>query len=361
MGLWQIAYESGMETLLGLASPLERVTWLCKRLLIDASAEWIGHGRRLNESFAREIHEGDCWNRTDRHQKIIPEWLIPPPPSDLYKHWQAQQKLSEVAVTQAIRHIETLGASPRIQVIVVDADSDADAVSTSQASLEAQHYPHYRLSVVSGGEDLMKRINQEIAASDADWFQLLYAGDLLHPAALLLLAERAASQAHLRAIYFDEDTHNQGAFENPIFRPDFNLDMLRSYPYAGRALALNRRRCVELGGLNDSYGDMAPHDFLFRLLEVDGLHTIGHIGAVMHRARLPYAHWLASDSVKSHGAEIVSRHLQRIGVAHALEPGALPGFNRVVYKHTRQPPVSIIIPTKDQLPMLNGLIDKVGS
>lgn len=359
MGLWQIAYESGMETLLGLASPLERVTWLCKRLLIDASAEWIGHGRRLNESFAREIHGGDCWNRTDRHQKIIPEWLIPPPPSDLYKHWQAQQKLSEVTVAQAMRHIETLGAPPRIQVIVVDADGDVGAVSTTQASLEAQHYAHHRLSVVSGDKDLIKRINQEIAASDADWLQLLYAGDLLHPAALLLLAERTASHAHLRAVYFDEDTHNQGVFENPIFRPDFNLDMLRSYPYAGRALALDRRRCVELGGLNESYGDMAPHDFLFRLLEADGLHTIGHIGEVMHRARLPYAHWLASDSVKSHGAEIVSGHLQRIGVAHTLEPGALPGFNRVVYKHARQPPVSIIIPTKDQLPMLNGLIDSL--
>jgi hypothetical protein len=59
VGLWQIAYESGFENLLGITSPLERVTWLCKRLLIDASAEWIGHGRNINESFAREIYEGD--------------------------------------------------------------------------------------------------------------------------------------------------------------------------------------------------------------------------------------------------------------------------------------------------------------
>ena len=359
VGLWQIAYESGLESLLGLASPIERVTWLCKRLLIDASAEWIGHGRNINESFAREIHGGDCWNRTDRHLKIIPEWLIPPPPSDLYKHWQAQQQLSDTAIAQAMRRIEKLGTPPRIQVLLIDNANDLDAVLRTQASLEAQHYPHYQLSVIAGDDTVMTQINAEISASDADWVQLIYAGDLLHPAALLLLAERIALHPYLRAIYFDEDTHINGVFESPIFKPDFNLDMLRSYPYAGRAMAFGRKPCVELGGLQERYGDMAVHDLLFRLLEKDGLHTIGHIGEVMHRAALPYTHWLASDTVKTHSPEIVSSHLKRIGVSHTMEAGALPGFNRVVYQHAHKPLVSIIIPTRDQLPMLNGLIDSL--
>jgi GT2 family glycosyltransferase/SAM-dependent methyltransferase len=359
VGLWQIAYESGLEALLGIASPIERVIWLCKRLLLDASPEWIGHGRTINESFAREIHEGDCWNRTDRHLKVLPEWLIPPPPSDLYKHWQAQHQLSEVTIAQAMRRIEQSGAAPRIQVIVIDTAQDADAVEVTRASLEAQHYPHHQLSVVSGDDGLMQRLNHTIHTCDADWIQLAYAGDVLHPAALLLLAERVTTQPYLRAAYFDEDTHAGGAFSSPIFKPDFNFDMLRSYPYTGRALAFKRERCVALSGLNETYGDMAGHDLLFRLLEADGLHTIGHIGEVMYRAALPYTHWLASESVKAHNASVVSSHLTRIGVKHSMEPGALPGFNRVVYQHGRQPLVSIIIPTKDQLPMLNGLIDSL--
>ena len=359
VGLWQIAYEAGLELLLGLASPTERVTWLCKRLMIDASAEWIGHGRNINEAFAREIHEGDCWNRTDRHLKIIPEWLIPPPPSDLYKQWQAQQQLSETAVAQALRRIEVHGA-PRVQVIVIDHDNDVDAMRNTQASLEAQQYPHYRVSVLSNNGNPMERLNDEIAASDADWIQLLYAGDLLHPAALLLLAERVVSHPYVRAIYVDEDTQaKNGAFEQPIFKPDFNLDMLRSYPYVGRALAFARQRCMELGGLQVRYDDMAPCDLLFRLIETDGLQAIGHIGEVMYRARQPYSHWLAAETVKAHSADIVSDHLTRIRVAHRMELGALPGFNRVVYQHARQPLVSIIVPTKNQLPLLNGLIDSL--
>jgi GT2 family glycosyltransferase/SAM-dependent methyltransferase len=358
VGLWQIAYEAGLEALLELASPTERVIWLCKRLLIDASAEWIGHGRSINEAFAREIHEGDCWNRTDRHLKIIPEWLIPPPPSDLYKHWQAQLQLSETTVAQAIRRIEHYGA-PRVQVIVIDQSNDVEAMQATQASLEAQHYPHWHLSIISGHDDAMEKLNSEVVASDADWVQLLFAGDLLHPAATLLLAERVVSHPYLRAVYFDEDTHNKGVFEQPIFKPDFNLDMLRSYPYAGRAVAFKRQRCVELGGLQARYGDMAPHDLLFRLIETDGLQAIGHIAEVMHRAALPYSQWLGTETVKTHSAEIVSSHLDRIRVPHRVEPGALPGFNRVIYQHARQPLVSIIIPTKDQLPLLNGLIDSL--
>jgi hypothetical protein len=113
---------------------------------------------------------------------------------------------------------------------------------------------------------------------------------------LLLLAERIATQSHICAqIYFDEDTHTRGTFESPIFKPDFNLDLLRSYPYAGRAMAFKRRRCMELGGLSEAYGDLAGYDLLFRLIETDGLHTIGHIGEVMYRAALPYVHWLASE------------------------------------------------------------------
>jgi GT2 family glycosyltransferase len=211
--------------------------------------------------------------------------------------------------------------------------------------------------VIAGDDDLTKRINNDIAASEADWVQLIYAGDLMHPAALLLLAERVASHPYLRAVYFDEDAHANGVFENPIFKPDFNLDMLRSYPYTGRAIAFKRQRGVELGGLDERYGDMAAHDLMFRLIETDGLQAIGHIGEVMHRAGLPYTHWLASETVKSHSAEIVSNHLKRIGVAHAMEPGALPGFNRVLYQHAKKPLVSVIIPTRDQLPLLNGLID----
>ena len=360
VGLWQLAFENGLAALLGFAVPAERVTWLCRRLGLDASAEWIGHGRSINESFAREIHDGELWNRTDRHTKSIPQWLTITPSSDLYKHWQAQQQLSEVTIAQALRTIDSHGKPPTIQVLLID-HGDADALARSLLNVQAQHYPHQHVQIVVADEDAnwTQAFNRQLATSEADWIQLLFAGDLLHPAALLLLAERIATAPYLRASYGDEDTHVAGAFDQPIFKPDLNLDLLRSYPYIGRTLAFQRQRLLELDGLRDSYGDLAGYDTLFRLIETNGLHTIGHIGEVMLRAELPYGHWLASANVTAHSSAIVSDHLRRMGVAHAMEPGALPGFNRVLYRHATQPLVSIIIPTRDQLPMLNGLIDSL--
>ncbi|MET0331033.1 MAG: glycosyltransferase, partial [Dyella sp.] len=79
---------------------------------------------------------------------------------------------------------------------------------------------------------------------------------------------------------------------------------------------------------------------------------------VLHHAQLPYAAWLGLASAAQTGA-VVSAHLQRMGVPHEMLPGALPGINRVRYLHATQPAVSIIIPTRDQLPLINGLIDSL--
>ena len=72
--------------------------------------------------------------------------------------------------------------------VSVDADNDAEAVLRSVASLDTQQYPHRAISVVSTEDplDLIERVNNAIAACDADWIQLVYAGDLLHPASLLI-------------------------------------------------------------------------------------------------------------------------------------------------------------------------------
>jgi len=361
VGLWQLAQETGLDKLTGFSAPNDRMTWLCKRLWLDASPEWIGHGRSISESLAREIHDNDRWNRTDRHIKALPQLLPPPSPVNRYKHWQAEQSLDEVAVAQALRHIADLGKPPHIQVLLINTQGDAEALARSEASLDAQQYPHrdVRVVIAYGIDAWTTQVNQHLAASEADWVQLMFAGDVLHPSALLLLAERIASTPHLRASYFDEDTHANGTFDAPIFKPDLNLDLLRSYPYVGRAIAFQRERCIELGSLRESVDDLAGYDLLFRLIESDGLHTIGHVGEMMHRAALPYGTWLSSDAVKLHSATIVAEHLQRLGIPHAVEAGVLPGFNRVRYLHTQQPLVSIIVPTRDQLPMLNGLIDSL--
>src|SRR6201999_3704292 len=78
-----------------------------------------------------------------------------------------------------------------------------------------------------------------------------------------------------------------------------------------------------------------------------------------YHAGTPHASWLAQPAVAEQSPRVVQAHLERLGVAHELHSGGLPGVNRVRYLHQQKPLVSIIVPTRDQLPMLNGLIDSL--
>ena len=78
----------------------------------------------------------------------------------------------------------------------------------------------------------------------AHWFYLLRAGDTLRESALLVLAERIAGTPGMLCAYSDEGALVDGESVEPVFKPDFNLDLMRSYPYVGRTLAFERQRFI---------------------------------------------------------------------------------------------------------------------
>ncbi|WP_164569001.1 hypothetical protein, partial [Pseudomonas viridiflava] len=104
----------------------------------------------------------------------------------------------------------------------------------------------------------------------ADWIYLLRAGDRLTQPALLVMAERIAQTPGLLCIYSDEGALVDEESREPIFKPGFNLDLLRAYPYVGRALAFERRNLLDMGGFDPAHDELAPHDFIWRLVEGPG-------------------------------------------------------------------------------------------
>jgi O-antigen biosynthesis protein len=291
-------------------------------------------------------------------------------PHEAHAVWLAPQRLSasQIDALQPVLH-----EHGRIQVVVLALREDPAAVETTLLSLCAQSFTAYDIRVLSAA-DFPRGSAPHESQDDPDWVTpynalaanggvelmlALHAGDTLSADALMLLAARFAEQPALTCCYMDEDAHEEAGLAQPILKPDLNLDLLRSYPYIGRTLAIRRSALLAVDGLRTSYAALAHYDFVFRAIERFGLHTIGHLAEVQYHAGLSYVQWLSSPAVAALAPSIVSEHLQRLGVAHEMLPGSLPGFNRVRYLHDRQPPVSIIVPTRDQLPLLNGLIDSL--
>ncbi len=295
---------------------------------------------------------------------------------DLYQRWLANRQLTAAEVEGFPARLASWPGQPSVLLVLTDTTGDIELLRASLNSIDRQLYEAAAIVVLSNAEPVgvtpaanlvwlplaeswPSQLNELLQDIEVDWWYLLRGGDELDPHALLLHAEGIALNPGVSACYSDEDSLTVDGCQNPVFKPDLNLDMLRSYPYVGRTLAFSRDAALAVDGFDPAFGELAPHDLLFRLIETHGLGTVGHFADVLVHQTINFAQWLGEPQVIANSAAIVEAHLQRLGVAHELQPGPLAMANRVVYQHTEQPLVSIIIPTKDCLAMLLRCIESI--
>ncbi|TJZ74041.1 glycosyltransferase [Chitiniphilus eburneus] len=301
--------------------------------------------------------------------------VAPPAGEGDYGNWLAQQRLTSSEGRHFDLRMESWSLQPAIAVVVLDLLGNTRQVVETLNNAGDQLYKAASILIVScnaappsadservhwiqAGDDWPARLNDAVRQSSADWLFLLHAGDQLEPAALLHLAEGINQYPELTCAYADEDTMQPaGGYGDPIYKPDFNLDLLRSMPYVGRAFAIQRQCLLDLGGWPVTLGEAGHLELLYRILEEKGLHTIGHLDHLLYHSLQPFGAWIAREDIAAAARAAASAHLQRMGISHEIQPGAAPGLQRVLYQHAVQPFVSIIIPTKDQLPMLRRCVE----
>ena len=297
--------------------------------------------------------------------------------ADFYREWLAIRRFSAVEQRLMPQRIDSWAFRPQIVPIVIGSGADSATLKATLQSISAQLYAPQAVVVLSDAHcDADDRIVQLPFQSNwaqqlnavvpqlegAHWFYLLRAGDTLRESALLILAERIAGSGGLFCAYSDEGALVDGESIDPVFKPDFNLDLMRAYPYVGRALAFERQRFMALGGFDPAHGELAPHDLMWRLVEEVGPQSIEHIAEIQVESSLAFADWLSLPEVIENNAGMVGAHLDRIGVAHTIRHEKLPLINRIDYRSEARPLVSVIIQTGDSLYALQrcteGLIER---
>ncbi|UUQ63009.1 glycosyltransferase [Pseudomonas fuscovaginae UPB0736] len=293
-----------------------------------------------------------------------------------YQRWLDSRQLSPAELENLPARLASWPRQPDILLVVTDTTGDITQLRSCLESIDRQLYRAAAIAVLSDAEPVgvapadnlvwlpraeswPSQLNELLQEIQVDWCYLLRGGDQLDPHALLLLAESIALNPGISACYSDEDSLTAAGCQDPVFKPDLNLDLLRSYPYVGRALAFSREAALGADGFDPAFTELAPHDLLYRLLETHGLGTVRHLADVLVHQTISLGLWLGEPQVIAHSGSIVQAHLQRLDVAHELSPGPLPMINRVTYQHIGEPLVSIVIPTKDQLPMLMRCIESL--
>ncbi len=270
---------------------------------------------------------------------------------------------------QANPDVGTLG----VAVIVPEGANLQKLVKTLE-SLDSQYRPVDGLWLI--GRDICNEVVNDgvsLLCGDAHWAQLLSArikqgdvpdfiwilraGDCLVPHATLLMGEYRLRNPDSLVWYVDEVECKDGKFENPMLKPDFNVDLLRSYPYVGQNLILSTAAVQAVGGLDDRVEDLAHIDLIWRLVEKVGPPAIGHVPEVLLISNQGLMGWVSDVKTMTWFPVVTQAHFVRMELDAQVQPESTLGLFRIEYPLCSQPLISIIIPTRDQFPILRDCIE----
>jgi GT2 family glycosyltransferase len=210
-------------------------------------------------------------------------------------------------------------------------------------------------------------VNETTEACDADWIALLHAGDTLPADATFRLALEIRSHADWEVAYTDSDilTAEYGHI-NPNFKPDINIDYLRSFAYVDSILLVRAALLRELGGFDPGMGEAFDYGFLLRAWEHfhargTAKDRIGHIADVLvHRATKTLIPQQTPPAMMQARQRAIEAHFLRLGVGARVENGLVAGTFRIRWPLPEKLPlVSIIIPTRNQLALLKQCVESL--
>lgn len=283
-----------------------------------------------------------------------------------------QAELYEQRMTEWVKH-------PKFHLVILATERTVSRMQGSMQSLSAQLYYNVRVSVVASSPvpdgipdsdrfewlyfagDLLAAANKVLTESDADWVCVMDAGDQLAPHTFLFMAEAAASHPDWQLIYSDEDRVGEtGGFDTPCYKPDFNLDLLRSQPYIGGLVVVQKGLFAELTGFDSRFIGVEEYDIALRALERAGTGAIGHIAEVLyHRSKSGGHCMLPVRELFEAGRTSLVEHLQRTGVDAEVVDGIYPGSHRVSYRYADHPLVSILIAARDNLGKVQRCVESL--
>jgi GT2 family glycosyltransferase len=292
-----------------------------------------------------------------------------PEPTDLYTTY-LERKVSPFHPADPLP-----ADSPAFEFVVLCRVEDQEKLADTFDSLAAQSAALWRLTVladfpapdpaleeidalrwlqIGDGEAWPEQLEHCLATTASPWLCLIEPGVRFNPDAVEQLARHAATHPEWRLIYADSDRCGtaEGTRYEPAFRPDFNLDLLRSMPYLGACLWVEREAFRAAGGWG--CGSAGTYDLALRVLDACGEPAIGHIDEVLyHEPGAP------SPPDEAAHKQALLRHLQRNHLSAEVGDGYLPGTWRVQYGHEARPRVSILIPTKDQADLLKACVASI--
>ncbi|MDO4338126.1 MAG: glycosyltransferase family 2 protein [Eubacteriales bacterium] len=204
--------------------------------------------------------------------------------------------------------------------------------------------------------------NGALDMAEGDFIVFADHDDVLAPDALYELMKELQRHPEAELLYTDEDLIDEdGNSLYPHFKPDFNLDYLRSINYICHLTAVKRSLFEKVGGLRSEFDGAQDYDFLLRCVEQTD--KIRHIPRVLYHWRSHEDSTAGNQDSKQYavdaGKKALDEHYQRLGLDAQAEFAGIFIMYRTRFKVQGSPKVSILIPNKDHTEDLETCISSV--
>jgi GT2 family glycosyltransferase len=207
--------------------------------------------------------------------------------------------------------------------------------------------------------------NSALALANGDFIALLDHDDVLPEHALYRVAAEIERRPDADMLFSDEDKLDEhGRRFGPYFKSDWNPDLLLSQNAVSHLGVYRRTLVAEVGGFREGLEGSQDHDLALRVSERTQPWRIRHIPEILYHWRVTDQSTARAPAAKPYawnaGARAIGDALQRRGIEGEVRTSAMNAFYRVWYKPPAElPTVSVIVPTRDQLPYLSRIADGV--
>ena len=247
--------------------------------------------------------------------------------------------------------------------IADDASSDEGVKEMLASYAKRDHRIKVNFREVNG--NISEASNSALALASGEFVLLLDHDDCLAKEALYFLVDRINECPDADILYSDEDKIDTfGNRFDPHFKGSFNLDLLYSQNYISH-LGVYRRDLLNLiGGFRKGYEGAQDYDILLRCLLVSDPSKVIHIPRILYHWRASEGSTALSAGFKSYthnaGLKAISEYFKEKHIGVEASGGELPNTFRIAWPiPSPKPMVSLIIPTRDRLELLQNCIKSI--
>jgi len=222
--------------------------------------------------------------------------------------------------------------------------------------------PRIRVLNLEVNKGISGNTAEGIRAAKGEYVAFLDHDDVLEVSALFSYVAALNENREIGLLYCDEDKlYENGHYGDPYFKPDFSKYLLRQVNYICHFLMIKKEILELLEYDNKEFDGAQDHHLILQAIEQNIV--VHHIAKVLYHWRVIPGSTAGGTGNKDYANEAarlaVQKHLDRIGQKASIIDTKDACRYKVLYEPQESPLVSIIIPNKDSIEVLDTCLKSI--